>query len=79
MKRFIKSSQGVFATNSDFPISISFRRPLIFQVINSGRSSSIRSKYRRFIQSVCKYLGIRRCMLKWQKLNSFDRWLKNYT
>ena len=37
-----------------------FPRPLIFQTINSGRSSSLSLKYQRFTPSGCKDIGVRK-------------------
>ena len=55
----------IFATNSDFLISISnylnatqSRRPLIFQTMNAVRSYNISLKYQRSTSSGCKDIGI---------------------
>ena len=74
----------IFATNSDFLISISnylnatqSRRPLIFQTMNAVRSYNISLKYQRSTSSGCKDIGITKieflCRTFDQKPFEFDR------
>ena len=52
---------SVFATNYDFLIRIFTslcRKPLIFQTMNSDRSSNLSLKYHRFSSSGCKDIRI---------------------
>ena len=43
-----------------YNLATCFSRPLIFQTINSGRSSSLSLKYQRFTPSGCKDIGVRK-------------------
>ena len=43
-----------------YNLATCFPRPLIFQTINSGRSSSLSLKYQRFTPSGCKDIGVRK-------------------
>ena len=59
----MRQRNWVFATNSDFLVSISLqsiqcRRLQIFQTMNTVRSNNLSLKYQRLTPSGCKNLGI---------------------
>ena len=55
-----------------------YRRPWIFQTMNSVRSNNLSFKYQRLTSSVCKDIRIINLSL-WQRLNSFTNRCSSFT
>ena len=71
--QFLSQRKWVFATNSNFVITISLqhqcRRSLLFQTMNSVSSNSLSFEYQRLASSGCRDIGVKNSSL-WKIRNS---------